>query len=155
VAARRRCPADRRRPRAGCRPALALLAVLVAGCGGGSGDSTGPAFDLTGTFDGTRTSLVVVPARTALRLSLIETGGQVNGTYSTGTGDLGTIAGTVSGAVLAVRSRSTVLGIRCDYLGALADDGATVSGTFECSNGESGVFDLARGAALRPDSRHG
>jgi hypothetical protein len=50
----------------------------------------------------------------------------------------------VSGTILSARTTSTVFRIPCDLEAGIGDAGATLSGTFQCSTGESGTFALSR-----------
>jgi hypothetical protein len=68
----------------------------MAGCGGNSpAPRKKPAADATGTWEGTCSSTVF--GNNAATLRLVQTGSVLTGTYSSTTGVLGTVVGTVSG----------------------------------------------------------
>ena len=109
----------------------------------------GPGFDVSGRYQGTQ-RFVAPPgaADVTLRLTLVQVGSLVNGSFSSGApsgaGDSGSVTGSVSGTILSARTTSTVIRITCDLEAGIGDAGATLSGTFQCSSGESGTFALSR-----------
>ena len=124
---------------------LSLLATLLAACGGGGETPSGPGFDVTGRYEGTQT--FTAPAGAAamtFRVTLVQVGSLVNGSFSNGIGVSGSVTGGVSGTIFTARTTSTVFQITCDLQAGISDGGAALSGTFQCSSGESGTFALSR-----------
>jgi hypothetical protein len=128
------------------RPAAALalgLALAAAACGG-SGRATGPGLDVSGTFEGTLAISLPQSATVTVRFTLTQTSTLVNGTYSTGTGDFGTVSGTAVDTSFAARSLSTPFGFACGFQGSIAEDARSIAGAFDCSDGRAGIFTLTR-----------
>lgn len=77
---------------------LGILTTLnLAGCGGGGGSSV----DLTGNWTGTATGVFNGQTITATaRLTLAQSGDIVKGTFSSSSGNSGTVEGTVTGSTV-------------------------------------------------------
>lgn len=127
------------------------LAVGMAGCGGGGSSSSmpenqPPAVNLTGTWSGSVTSSVT-GTRTA-SLNLTQNGAAVTGNYSTNGGQLGTVAGTVSGYSLACTITPTQAGCSGSLGGGGTVSGNTLSfsysGTTSCGGPETGYGNLVK-----------
>lgn len=71
-----------------------LTAFVLAGCGGG-GDG---GVDLTGRWTGTATATTGGTGTVNVVLTLSQNGSNVNGTFSSTSGNAGSIVGTVSGS---------------------------------------------------------
>jgi len=69
------------------------------------------------------------------RLTIVQNGSSVNGTYSNGRGDRGSFSGTLSGTHFSGMANSAVLHISCIVSGDVANGGATFTGTVACDNG--------------------
>jgi hypothetical protein len=124
---------------------LLLLSLLsLAACGGDGGGVTGPGADVSGTYVGLQTFSMPAGVTISLTLMLLDTAGQVNGSYSQSTGDRGSITGTASGTTFQAQSRSTVFGTTCAFSGGISGNGATLSGTFLCSSQDAGSFTVNR-----------
>jgi hypothetical protein len=119
--------------------------LLLAACGGSGEAPSGPGFDVSGHYEGTqRFAAPVGAADGELELTVVQVGSLVNGSFTTGTGDGGPVTGEVAGTVFTFRTTSTVFRTRCDFQAGIADAGATLSGPFQCSSGETGTFTLSR-----------
>lgn len=127
----------------GLRPILVLIALALAGCGGG-GDSTSPTFDLSGAWSGTETFTSGPSGSTSFRLTLVQSGSSVTGSYSNGRGDQGTVNGTVSGTRFSGTARSSVLGITCNVNGDVSSDGTTLTANVACSDGTGAIITVRR-----------
>jgi hypothetical protein len=124
---------------------LAALGLLLAACGGEGETPSGPGLDVSGRYDGTQRFATPAGAGDqALRVTVVQVGSLVNGSFSTGTADAGSVTGSVDGTVFTFRTTSTVFRTTCDFQAGISAAGATLSGTFQCSSGESGTFTLSR-----------
>jgi hypothetical protein len=129
------------RPRIG-RPLL--LALCLTACGDGGAEVTGPGLNVSGTYEGPQTFSAPPGVTARLKLTLVDGGGLVNGSFSQSTGDFGSVTGNVSGTILRVESRSTVSGITCVFDAGISNEGATISGAFVCASQEAGSFTVNR-----------
>ncbi len=118
-----------------------LLLCTLAACGGGGRDATGPGLNVSGTYEGTQT---VSTGTVMLRFTITQNSTLVNGTFTTGTQDFGSVSGTVTGTSFLVQSHSTPFGITCAYTGTITDRVQKISGALQCSNGEAGGFAVMR-----------
>jgi hypothetical protein len=127
---------------------LLLLVVLmsaVAGCGGGSSGSTGPSFNLTGTWVGAEHLTVGNrSANISLQVSITQSGNSVGGGYVSGAGDAGSFVGTVSGTQFSGTLTSSRGAGTCNGSGDITSGGNTITGTLNCSTGAFGTFALNR-----------
>jgi hypothetical protein len=124
---------------------LTALLTLLAACGKSRSSPTEPSPPtplLTGEYTGTERASF---GTTSLHASFVQSGTAVTGSYSNGRGDAGTVTGTVSGTTFSGTLRSTrILGFTCDVSAVILNGGASLEGTFACSDGTSGSFTLNR-----------
>ncbi len=136
---------------------LILMCVIFISCGssggggGGGDDSTPPpSVDSTGTWSGPYNSSIF--GAESLTLNLQQNGSTVTGTYSSTTGALGTIAGTVSDNTANITITITTQGCSGSFDGTGIIDTQTdpdtmsfqYNGSSTCGGQESGTGNLTK-----------
>lgn len=129
---------------------LAVWIFAVVGCGGGGGDSSPPpappSVDVTGRWVGPYNSSVFGSQTATLVAQQI--GASCTGTYSTSTGALGTVSGSVSGDTLHFTITVTTPGCSGSFTGTGIVDipavgnltmSISASGSSTCGGAESGT----------------
>lgn len=121
-----------------------LIIVPAAGCG--DSDSSGPSVSLTGTYNGTQTFTTGsgTGQTVSLSLSLIQQGNSVTGSYSNGSGDRGSFAGTLSGLSVNGTATSAVAPTTCNFQGSTDAAGSVLTATIACSSGSGSNASLQR-----------
>ncbi len=138
---------------------LGLVATLliIASCGGGGG--TGPSVEvsLTGTYQGSF-------GNDTSNFTTNQSGDSVRGTYTLGSGDSGNFAGTTSPAQVVIGHQATQLKLTgrmtslrgrgtCDIDTLATSGGASIAGSFRCSDGRRGNMSLSRTSAPPPPAQ--
>ncbi len=134
--------------------ALVVTMLIIASCGGGGG--TGPSVEvsLTGTYQGSF-------GNDTANFTTTQSGDSVTGTYTLGSGDSGNFAGTTSPAEVVIGHQATQLKLTgrmtslrrrgtCDIDTLATSGGASIAGSFRCSDGRRGNMSLSRTSAPPP-----
>jgi hypothetical protein len=132
-----------------------VVAFMTLGCGDGGGDSSPPpappAVDVTGTWSGPYNSSVF--GSRSMTMNLQQIGGSVTGTYSSSTGALGTVSGSVSDNTMSGTITVTTPGCSGSFNGTGIVNIPPISrqqmsfsynGSSTCGGAESGTGFLAK-----------
>lgn len=120
---------------------LGVALFLLAACGS---DSSGPSTEFTGTYEGTTLQTSGGSGSTSITVTVGQAGSNVQGTYSTGAGDRGTITGTFDGQTFQGTMTSLVTPVTCTLQGTLFSNGGVFTGTSSCDNGIGSTLTVTR-----------
>jgi len=125
---------------------FSLISCNSSSSSGSGGNSSSPA-NIAGTWSGPYNSSIF--GAKSMKLNLLQNGGSITGTYSSSTGALGTVSGSVSGNTGTFTIQVTTPGCSGGFNGTGIINSATTmsfsySGSSTCGGQESGTGNLTK-----------